>query len=125
MLSKEASGAISHFVADILGGDAGSSDEGHHLIRKLAHFSEYAALGVISALFFDSLLEDRQKKCFVSAIVGILTPLVDETIQIFSGRGPAISDIWIDVLGYSIGALAVFFVIFRQFGRGPRGEKRE
>ena len=30
---------------------------------------------------------------------------IDETIQIFSGRGPQIRDVWVDLLGASIGLL--------------------
>lgn len=109
MLSKETSRAISQFVADLIGVEAGEpgGDEGHFLIRKLAHIIEYAALGVISHLFFDSLTRDKYKKYVTLSLVGVAVPLVDETIQIFSARGPALSDVWIDVGGYIVGVLAV------------------
>ena len=59
MLTREMSGAISQFVASVLGGESGTTEEGHYLVRKLAHFTEYAALGVVSHLLFDSLLQDK------------------------------------------------------------------
>lgn len=112
MLSREMSGAISKFVAGILGGEAGTTDEGHHLVRKLAHFTEYAALGAVAHLYFDSLLQDKHRKYVTTALVGVSTPLVDETIQIFSGRGPALADVWIDAGGYLVGVMAVLLVLF-------------
>ena len=112
MLSKEVSQTISRFVAGALGGGAGSDDEGHHIVRKLAHFIEFAALGATGHLFFESLMQDKHKRYITLALIGVATPLIDETIQIFSGRGPALSDVWIDIAGYATGALAVFAVLF-------------
>ncbi len=113
VLSREASGAISHFVAEIIGkvsgGDTG--EEGHYLIRKMAHLIEFAALGAISHLFFDSLIRDKYRKYVTISFVGMATPLIDETIQIFSDRGSAIADVWIDMGGYLIGT-AVIFALF-------------
>ncbi len=115
MLSAEASGAISHFVASLIGiGDGPSADEGHHLLRKAAHFTEYAILGALSGLLFDSLSLDDMKKYVSAALIGFSVPLIDETIQIFSGRGPAIADIWIDIAGFALGAAVSFLVIFKR-----------
>lgn len=110
VLTKEASRAISQFVAGLLGAGPGEpgGEEGHFMIRKLAHFIEYAALGAISHLFFDSFMRDKYKKYVTLSLVGVAVPLIDETIQIFSGRGPALSDVWIDVGGYLVGVLCVF-----------------
>ena len=110
MLSKEVSGAISKFVAGIIGGDAGTTEEGHHLVRKLAHFTEYAALGATGHLLFDCTIQDKYRKYTTVSLVGVATPLIDETIQIFSQRGPALTDVWIDVGGYLLGVLVVFVV---------------
>ena len=118
MLSREMSGAISKFVAGILGGEAGTTDEGHHLVRKLAHFTEYAALGASAHLYFDLLLQDKYRRYVTIALVGVATPLVDETIQIFSGRGPALTDVWIDAGGYLVGTMVVLLVLFLVCRRG-------
>ncbi len=115
MLSAEASGAISHFVAELIGvGGGPSADEGHHLLRKAAHFTEYAILGVLSGLLFGSMNFDNVKKYVCAACVGFSVPLIDETIQIFSGRGPAIADIWIDIAGFTLGAAVAFLIIFKK-----------
>ena len=116
MLSREASGAISHFIADVFGGEQGATEEGHHFVRKLAHFSEFAALGATFLLLSGEYTRDKIKRAFSAAFVGIFVPLADETIQIFSGRGPALSDVWIDAAGYAFGTLltvAVLQIILR------------
>ena len=125
MLTREMSGAISQFVASVLGGESGTTEEGHYLVRKLAHFTEYAALGVVSHLLFDSLLQDKYKKYMTISLIGVAVPLIDETIQIFSQRGPALSDVWIDVSGYIVGLLVIswFFILAHKVGKGD--ENRE
>jgi len=125
MLSQEISGAISHFVAELLGGESGSTDEGHFLVRKLAHLTEYAILGAISYLFLDSLTNDHWRKHLEASLVGVATPLIDETIQIFSGRGPALTDVWIDVLGYSLGAITVFLIFYIAFLRARKNKSSD
>ena len=125
MLSREMSGAISKFVAGILGGESGTTEEGHHLVRKLSHFTEYAALGATAHLFFDSLMQDKYRKYVTVAFVGVAAPLVDETIQIFSSRGPALSDVWIDIGGYLIGAIVVLVVFFLTRAEGRKPENRK
>lgn len=106
ILTKEMSGAISRFVASILGGSSVGEEE-HYLVRKLAHFTEYAALGVVSCLFFDSMLNGAYGKYTTVALVGVIAPLIDETIQIFSERGPALGDVWLDISGYAFGSLVI------------------
>ena len=120
MIDAEVSGAISHFIADILGGAGGSTAEGHFLLRKAAHFSEYAALGVTTLLFYGTLTADRTKKYLSAALTGISVPLVDETIQIFSGRGPTISDIWIDISGFVFGTVLISLILYILLRRGER-----
>ena len=103
MLTKEMSGAISHFVADILGGEQGTSDEGHYLVRKAGHFLEFTFLAVIFQFFIRELTRDGARRALASALVGVSVPLIDETIQIFSNRGYALPDVWIDISGYTFG----------------------
>ena len=124
ILSREVSGAISHFIADIFGGEQGATDEGHHFVRKLAHFTEFAALGAVYWLLSGEYTSDRAKRIFSAAFVGVFVPICDETLQIFSGRGPALTDVWIDVFGYSTGtcavALAVYLISKRVKNRASR-----
>lgn len=103
-LTREQSTAVSDFVMQLLGVDRGPNpDETVHGVRKMGHFLEFLALGTELTLFV--LL--RRSRCTEKALFlcccGLFVPTVDETIQIFSGRNPAIVDIWIDVAGFALG----------------------
>lgn len=74
----------------------------HHLIRKLAHFSEFFLLSVFSQLaqhFSPLPLKDNT----VLLILMILIPSVDETIQLFvPGRAGMIQDVLLDMSGFAL-----------------------
>lgn len=76
------------------------------VIRKLAHFTEFACLGLLLAWFF-RLMGQRGFHRFSSpALPGMLAACVDETIQIFvPGRGSSLMDVWIDFGGVCVGIL--------------------
>ncbi len=77
------------------------------LVRKLAHFSEFALLGILSA---SALWEhtDRTKARFSGLILPtlmlcLLVASTDETIQLFSNRGCQVKDIMLDFSGSIFG----------------------
>lgn len=79
-----------------------------HIIRKAAHFTEYAILG---ALLFGAAKGGRRSSSF-PPLVGILAALADETIQIYSeGRSGQVSDVWLDFAGFLVlwGLLQLLF----------------
>lgn len=81
-------------------------------IRKLAHFSEFFMLGIEIALYV-LIFERTRIKVALLYPLGIILAVFDETVQIFTKRGPEIKDVWIDFLGYATGSLiltAVFFL---------------
>ena len=85
-----------------------------NIVRKWAHAIEYAVLGIELTL----LISGRQKLWLTLSRVfsyGTGIALLDETIQIFSGRGPKVQDVWIDALGVTIGmtVTTVILVIIR------------
>ena len=89
------------------------------LLRKAAHFSEYGLLGVEFSLLL-GLQHDKNGKNFQHGrnlldfpLIGMLCAVTDETIQIFSGRGSLVSDVWIDTAGFSTGFfLTVLLFLF-------------
>lgn len=123
LLSREVSGVISHFIADLFGGGQGASDEGHHFVRKAAHFCEFASLGAVFLLWIKELVPQIELRLSLCALVGVAVPLIDETIQIFSGRGPALSDVWLDISGYAVGCLICAAVVFLVLRREKKREK--
>jgi VanZ family protein len=87
----------------ILPGD-GEIGGGHGLLRKLAHFSEFCALGMLLSWLFAMLREKKWAFVIPSMICGCLAACVDETIQRFiPDRGPGIKDVGIDSMGVILG----------------------
>ncbi len=80
------------------------------LIRKIAHIIEYAILGFqimcILYLHYRNKLRDH----VICLYAGLTIALIDETIQIFSRRGPLVSDLWIDLAGILLGTAAAFLI---------------
>ena len=82
-----------------------------YLVRKLAHFSEYAVLGMLVYLLF--LKPGGRGKIVLSAAVCLAAAAVDEGIQILAaGRGPALKDVGIDFGGSCAGMLVAALVVF-------------
>lgn len=71
------------------------------VVRKCAHVLEFAALGFLLHLLFCHLALPRPALKALS--FGGLVGLLDETVQILSGRGAVVSDIWLDISGAIIG----------------------
>lgn len=91
------------------------------LLRKAAHFSEYALLGAELSLLL-SLLSDRRgaplahgRNLIDFPALGFLAAAIDETIQIFTGRGSSLLDVWLDTAG----CLTGFFLVFLIFKAAP------
>lgn len=111
LLPGEVSGAISGFVRDliamILPGE-GAPGQGHGLLRKLAHFTEFACLGVILGW----IMNRKNRPWWIALGLGSLAACVDETIQIFvPERGPAVTDVLIDTSGVLTGILLLHTVL--------------
>lgn len=112
ILTVEASSRISNTIVKALQElglfSHNSSDVASNSVRKSAHFIEYFVLGGLVLPF----LKEQKFNNSLSYLIflGIAVPFIDETIQIFSNRGPMISDMWIDLAGFSCGTLIVYTV---------------
>ena len=77
-----------------------------HFVRKLAHFTEFAVLGLLAGILFGGRCQHLWTGLLFAAMTGAATALCDETIQLFvAGRTGQIPDIWIDVAGATTGAV--------------------
>ncbi len=99
------SGAISEWVKNLLAmilpvGPGGPG--GGHFLRKLAHFTEFAVLGMLLTWRFGML-----KKGHLWPLgCGFAAACVDETIQRFvPDRGPSLIDVGIDTCGVATGMI--------------------
>lgn len=105
LLSGSVSGSFSDWVKLLLqsvlpGGPEGGIGGG--LLRKLAHFTEFACLGAVFSWLFGML---KRNPGWVLAC-GFGTACVDETIQCFvPDRGPSLRDVGIDTCGCIVGML--------------------
>ena len=107
LLPGEISGALSkwvHTLVSLIFPNGGEESQGHGLLRKLAHFSEFCALGMVLSWLFAMLKEKRWAFVLPSLACGCLTACADETIQRFvPDRGPSIKDVMIDSAGVILG----------------------
>ncbi len=120
-LPAQASNAISHWVEEVLSvffpGEVGTAGAGHGLLRKAAHFSEFACLGMLLAWLFGMLGQKGRGLWAVSLLSGIAAACVDETIQVFSpGRSSSLLDVWIDTSGVlaGVGLLLLGYTIYQK-----------
>ncbi len=77
-----------------------------HMVRKAAHFTEYAVEGVLvgwcGRQFYDKIYDHVDR----ILLTGFLTAFFDETIQLFvEGRSGEVGDMWIDVCGFVCGLI--------------------
>lgn len=108
LLPGEVSGAFSDWVKSLLAAlFPGSLDSaaGGGLLRKIAHFTEFAALGMCLAWLFGML----QKEKLLPFGCGVAAACIDETIQRFvPDRGPSVKDVCIDSCGVVTGMLLLY-----------------
>ena len=108
LLPGEVSGAVSDCVRQILEElvPGGAKEElGGGRLRKLAHFTEFTALGLLLGWLFGML----KKKQAWPMLCGISAACMDETIQRFvPGRGPSIKDVCIDSCGVLTGLILLY-----------------
>ncbi len=109
--SAEVSDKVGEIIEEIIPPETSAGQLVQKNIRKLAHFTEFAFLGLWASLY--ALFFMKRKNALVAILpFGLITATLDETVQIFSKRGPSVKDIWIDMAGYSFSALTVFSVFF-------------
>lgn len=91
-----------------------------HVVRKAAHFTEYAVLGVLLALMYRAYGHKGKRLFLLSAGTGSLYAATDEFHQLFvEGRSCQLTDWGIDTCGVIAGAAAVF-LLWRGVGRRKR-----
>ncbi len=75
------------------------------LVRKAAHFTEYAVLGILAARAFNLRHGAPAARILFACAVLVLVPSIDETIQLFvAGRSGQVTDVLLDCCGAATGA---------------------
>ena len=98
-----------------------------HLVRKTAHFVEFAVLGGLLCLVCKVCMvtggesgvgksvgksggeptKSGVARAVCACLLGLLAAFLDETLQLFSGRVSMVADVWLDFAGVVCGVAAV------------------
>ena len=104
--SEQQSGFFAQLITRLFG-IGGFSD---FIIRKLAHFTEFAGLGLLFAIALK--VQTGKAKTPAAIICSSIYAATDEIHQIFvPGRARRVLDWGIDTCGAALGALAVLLII--------------
>lgn len=113
--SNESAGVLGVFQSFLnsLGFDIKLS---HHFIRKLAHFTEYTAIGMLLLSCAYSFNRIKPYKYYAQVLFfGLFTAVCDEAIQLnVEGRAGMITDVLLDFSGVITGAviMLVTYIIY-------------
>ena len=115
LLPASVSGAISSWLHRILTaalpGD-GNGSGGDGLLRKMAHFTEFALLGIVLFRLIRNWEDTIGVAWILTLSSGFVAACVDELLQHFSpGRGPRFGDVCIDTAGVLTGTLVYLIAI--------------
>ncbi len=113
--SRETSLSVAALLRPLLDPHRRMEDETFHvLIRKIAHFVEFSALGV-SLTGLSAQFERKRRYLFGTPAVGaVFVAFCDEGLQFFTGRGNSIIDVLIDSAGAFCGVLFVAAICWLQ-----------
>lgn len=106
--SEEQSDRVSEIISTVIPPE---TDLGQFIltyIRKIAHFTEYGLLGIEISVYVFIYMKRRAAWGAASLAVPLAVGFTDESIQIISGRGPSISDVWIDIGGFATFSLITY-----------------
>lgn len=143
-VSAAMSGGIKDFLNSLIGITGGEGLSGDGWLRKAAHVTEFAVLGIELTVLFATYQKNREDqdaeglpvvrmnpgtrgivlRAALLLSCGFSVAVVDETIQLFSaGRAGMVQDVWIDFGGFLIGSLVtriISGIASRSRGRNPR-----
>lgn len=96
-----------------------------HIIRKTAHFCEYAVLGALLGEMLRRYTPRVLQNIFVPLFIGLAVPVADECIQLFSaGRTALVLDVVLDFSGMLTGlALTVLCILLHDRRRKGHGQE--
>jgi hypothetical protein len=111
LLGQELSAAQSESVQGLLGrlfGEWIYDTFWYQYIRKVAHFAEYALLGIEWMGYRLSMREKKRPSWWLLCAFGPMVAVCDELLQFVSARAPRATDVLLDVAGYACGAAVIF-----------------
>jgi len=108
--SGRLSGGITQFLLTVVGwifpSIAADPEIFHHLVRKSAHFLAYLLLGALTANACRMSGVTGLRRMSLALVICVLYAASDEIHQLYvSGRGAAVTDVFIDSAGAVVGIL--------------------
>ena len=101
-ISRAFSDWVKKMLLNIMPSESPQTAQGSGFLRKIAHFMEFSALGLLLCWLFGML----KKRIYLPVLLGVAAACIDETIQFFvPGRGPELRDVWIDSCGVLAGVI--------------------
>ena len=122
LMYAERSSELSNGLLDVLRPwmyGLGLNTDDDHGLRNLAHLTEFGLLGLELAILF--FLEERPSYVVFrrSALLSLLTAIVDELLQCISDRSAQLLDVGLDFAGACLGIVFVWLIV------GRRNKRRE
>ena len=122
--SAESAGALG-LLGPLLEFFFGSGNVTDHLVRKLAHFAEFGALGCELTLLVFLRCRLSVQAVLNGLAAGLVAAVTDEALQLLSGRGSMVQDVLLDFSGVLAGMAVVLFICaVRAAVRRSRGTGR-
>ena len=124
--SKLLSLGVLRWIRPLLGVIFSPENVTDHLVRKLAHFTEFGMLGAELILLTALMRKLRVWTVLNCLLAGLSVAVIDETVQIFSARGSQAIDVLLDFGGVVAGAAFALLIgwIFSANRRGYMSFKR-
>ena len=114
------SGRVTRFLQSILDPDGKIPEESfHHFVRKAAHFTEFATLGLALCGLFRAIFRVNGSAHFaMPVLLALMVAVADEYIQLFADRGSAVADVVLDFAGAMFGLAVGVLILFLYQKRG-------
>lgn len=106
------SGRVRELIEPMLELLVGQGNVTDRMVRKLAHLTEFAVLGALLLLLTAAAFRVRLQSVLNCQFFLLLAALTDETIQLFTGRGSQVRDVWLDFAGGTAGLLAMLLLLW-------------
>lgn len=114
-VSEQQSSGVGEIISQIIPPTSPLGSFVQQYLRKIAHFTEYGLLGAELAIYVIFFTENKKKWVPVSILFTFFVGFIDETIQVFSNRGPTVLDVWLDFAGCLTYSAAVYAVAYLGF----------
>ena len=108
--SEQTSDKVGEIVGEVIPPETKPGEFLQINLRKIAHFVEFFSLGALSSIYV-VFLGGGIKRAALSVAFAPTVALLDETLQIASGRASSVTDVWIDSLGF-FSAAVIFYTVY-------------